>query len=302
MRRSGLIVCAVFGALVAFGREAKAADHAHGARWVVDVRADRDAACASERASFEREVGLACAAMGTCQVVDDAKNAELRATLVCTSQDAWRLELHTVEGMLVSSTDLDGPREDRLREAAMEVARDQAPERTLAAASLRNTLGEGDKVKKPWKMPKMVFAFAGTGSAGGIERYAGGVRGLFGLQIAKSAHVTLGMAGLMGGRDSEAARHFRTGLGMSLGAPFDGSIVGLVFEGGLAIQETYETDTGMRSTKPVGKSGAYGQAGFVLALPFREVRPYAAIVGGAQSELKSVVYASADIGIAFPLN
>jgi hypothetical protein len=304
MRWFGLIECAVIGALVMYGGDAIAADRAPGARWVIDVSGQRDAGCTStnELTSFEHEVALACAAMGTCQVVDDARNAELRATLICSSrEEPWRLELRTVEGTLVSSTELEGAREDRLREAAMEIARDQAPERTLAAASLRNTLGEGDKVKKPWKPPSMSLAFGAAGAVGGIERTSGGARALLGVEAAHNAHFTLGMTALLGGSGTEAARHLRTGLGVAFGAPFSTSLIGVVFEGGIALMQSYQTETGVRSGKAETLGGAYGQGGVVFALPLREIRPYVAFIGGVYAEPRATPYASADAGLAFPL-
>jgi hypothetical protein len=302
MRRSGLIVCAAIGALATYGRDASAADHAHGARWIVGATGSVEAGCVSEREAFEHEVGLACAAMGTCQIVADAGAAELRAMLVCPSRDEpWRLELRTVEGRLVSSTELAGDRDDRLREAAMEVARDQAPERTLAAESLRNTLGEGDKIKKPWKPPPMSLAFGGAGSAASKSGLSGGARAVLGVQIANGAHATLGLTGLMGGRGAEAIRHLRSGVGLAFGAPFDGSIFGFVLEGGVAMLHSYQTETGQRSTKAETITGAYGQGGLVLALPIREIRPYVAVVAGLYAEPRATPFASADAGFAFPL-
>jgi hypothetical protein len=302
MRRSGLIVCAAIGALVTHARDARAAEHAHGARWLVGATGSTDAGCVAEREAFEHEVGLACAAMGTCQIVSEASNAELRATIVCPSrEEPGRLELRTVEGRLVSSTELAGARDDRLREAAMEVARDQAPERTLAAESLRNTLGEGDKIQKPWKPPPMSLAFGGAGSAGGKEGLSGGARALFGVQIANGANATLGLTGLMGGSGAEAARHLRSGVGLAFGAPFDGSIFGVVLEGGVAMLHSYQTETGQRSQRPNTVAGAYGQGGVVLALPIREIRPYIALAAGLYAEPRATPFASADAGLAFPL-
>lgn len=303
MRWSGLIGRAAIGALATFGfvGNASAGGATHGARWFVEVSGDRDAGCTSESA-LSHEVGLACAAMGTCHVVADPRSAELRATLICRSGDApWRLELHTVEGAHVSSMELVGERDDRVREAAMEIARDQAPERSLAAESLRNTLGEGDKVQKPWKPPSMSLAFGAAGALGGIERTSGGARALLGVEAARHAHFTLGVTGLMGGSGSESARHLRTGLGVAFGAPFSDSIFGVVVEGGVAVLQSYQTETGVRSTTAQTLGGAYGQGGFVLALPLREIRPYVALAAGAYAEPRATAYGSLDAGLAFPL-
>lgn len=304
MRRMGLIVCALVtgGALVTYEGVASAAETPHGARWFVDVSGGTDAGCETERTHFEHEVGLACAAMGTCQVVDEPQNAELRATLLCTSPASpWRLELRTVEGTLVSSSELEGAREDRLREAAMEIARDQAPERTLAAASLRDTLGEGDKVTRPWTPPKFSLAFGAAGALGGIERTSAGAHAVLGMEAARHAHFTLGLTGLMGGSGSESARHLRAGLGVAFGAPFSDSIVGVLFEGGVAVLSSYQTETGVRSATAQTLGGAYGQGGVVFAIPLRGIRPYIAFNGGLYAQPRATPFGSADAGLAFPL-
>lgn len=303
MRWSGLIGCAVAGALATYVGDANAADHAplHGVKWIVDVSGERDGGCTTERASFGHEVGLACAAMGTCQVVDDPGRAELRATLLCPSRDQWTLELRTVEGALVSTTDLVGARDDRLREAAMEVARDQAPERTLAAASLRDTLGEGDKIAKPWKPPPLSLAIAGVGSVGGVERTSAGARALVGIGMVSNARFTVGATGLMGGSGANASRHFRGGLGFAFGAPFEASFVGALLEGGVDVSQSYETNTGLRTLTANTHGGAYGQGSFVVAIPLRSIRPYIAFTGGAYSEPRATFYGSADAGLAVPI-
>lgn len=300
MRRMGLIGCAVIGALVVTADAAHAAEGDRGARWFVDSMGG----CTNDRGAFEREVTLACAAVGTCHVVGDPRAAELRATLRCFGRDEpWTLELRTVEGTLVSTTDLAGAPSDRMREAAIEIARDQAPERTLAAASLQNTLGDGDRVSpKKWRMPTVSLAVGAAGGLGTPEGFSGGGRGLLAIAVASGAHLTLGMTGLMGGSAGNQARHFRGGVGVAFGAPFDGSVFGIMLEGGLDVGQSYLLpNVGYRSNSAQTRLGPYGQGAIVLAVPLRGVRPYLALAGGAYSAPTTTPYATADIGLAFPL-
>lgn len=288
---------------LAGSRDAAAAERERGAKWLVEVDG---AACAADRTAFEREVTLACEAVGgTCHVVESARDAELRATLRCSRADErWVLELRTVEGMLVSKTDLDGAPADRMREAAMEVARDQAPERLLAADSLRDTLTDGDRATNGsgFKMPRTSLALGGTGAIGGIESTSGGVHALAGFFVGAGTHATLGMTGLMGGSGRSSARHVRTGLGLSWGAPFDGSVLGCAVEGGLDVGQTYQTAfSGVTMPEAKTRAGAYGQGTLFLQVPLRGIRPYVATTLGVIASQRVWAVASADLGVAFPL-
>lgn len=284
-------------------RSAAGAERDGGARWIVDVEGR---ACAAERSALEREVTLACEAVGgTCQVVASPRDAELTATVHCARHDEpWVLELRTVEGMLVSRTALEGAAADRMREAAMEVARDQAPERLLAADSLRDTLTDGDRGSSAggFKLPRTSLALGATAAAGGIEGTSGGVHALAGMFLGAGTHATLGVTGLMGGSGRSSARHVRTGLGLSWGAPFDGSIAGCAIEGGVDVGQTYQTAfTGITSVEATTRAGAYGQGTVFLQIPLRGLRPYAAATAGVIASQRVWAVASADLGVAFPL-
>src|SRR4051794_34159558 len=65
-------------------------------------------ACVSERGSFEREVTLACAAVGdTCRIARTKSDAELVAVVACASDDGpWTLETRTTEGAILGYTEL----------------------------------------------------------------------------------------------------------------------------------------------------------------------------------------------------
>lgn len=303
--RRGTRPCCVIAVAIAIAattssRDARAVDRDRGAKWLVEVDGP---GCASERATFEREVTLACDAVdGTCHVVQSPRDAELRATLHCPAADQpWSLELRTVEGVLVSRTELAGTPSDRLREAAIEVARDQAPERLLAADSLRDTLSDGDRgAGSGFEMPPTSIAASATGALGGIESTSGGLRGLAGLSVGSGTNLTLGFTGLMGGSGLTAARHVRTGLGLAWGAPFDRSIVGAAVEGGVDVGQSYQIApvTGVTSTEPKTRTGVYGQGTVFLQIPFRVVRPYVGVTVAAIASQTVWAVASADLGLA----
>src|SRR5262249_16992882 len=114
------------------------ADAGSGAAWWVDA----GEACGGRRTALSREIMLACEAVGsTCHVASTRAQAELVALLACDSEDGpWPPETRTVEGTLLGRVALEGVGDDRLREAAVEIARDQAPELTLVAEALRDTM------------------------------------------------------------------------------------------------------------------------------------------------------------------
>src|SRR4051794_29266529 len=101
------------------------------ARWYVETNG---AGCEGERTAFEREIRLACDAVGSsCTVVATPAEADLRAVLDCSeagASDAWSLVTRMSGGTMLSTVELSGARSDRLREAAVEVARDPTPLRS----------------------------------------------------------------------------------------------------------------------------------------------------------------------------
>src|SRR5262249_55658571 len=96
------------------------ADAGSGAAWWVDA----GEACGGRRTAVPREIMLGCEGVGsTCHVVPTHAQAELVARFECDSEDGpWSLETRTVEGVLLGRYALEGAGEDRLREAAVEVA------------------------------------------------------------------------------------------------------------------------------------------------------------------------------------
>ena len=315
----GAAVCALVGTLLT-ARAASAADpeveppatqlnvrlekNGPAAQWYVELVGS---ACQSQRTAFEREIALACEAVGgTCRLSPSAKEAELRAILDCTGpSDAWTLETRTIEGTVIEKIELAGAPADRLREGAVEVARDAAPERALAVETLRSTIGSdtpsaGDKTAE--KLTLVLGGRASTTNEGTIP-LTGGAHLLAGLALGKMVRGTVGVAGEAGGSEARARRTFRTGPGLGIGAPFDAtSPVGLAGEVGVAAASQYAATSGNGETRAATtRFAGYGQATFTVQWPRVGLRPYASLSAAFMSEGDARLYASGEAGLALAL-
>jgi hypothetical protein len=281
-------------------REASASP---GAQWYVETVGDE---CASQRNAFEREITLACDAVGgTCRVASTRKEAELRAVIDCSNlEDSWTLVTRTIDGIVLASLDLSGPRADRLRQAAVEVARDVAPERSLAAESLRFSFAKDAPVQPQRAADKVSLILGGRASASSDATAPAlfGLHLLGGLGIVKHASVTLGLAGDAGGSGRSARRAFRGGAGMVLGAPFDASApIGLALEGGVSSTSRYSaagSGEGLLLTHT--DTAGYAQGTLLVQWPRLTVRPFAALSASVFTAGASVT-ASAEAGLAFAI-
>jgi hypothetical protein len=277
---------ASFGVIVTIALAAPRLAHAAGAAtWWVDMSGP---SCEPQRAAFEREVTLACEAVGgTCGVAKARTDAELLASVACGEDDgAWTLETRTREGTLLARTDLDGPKDDRLREAAVEIARDAAPERVLAVDSLQWTLSDGDSAPPPrWSGSRLALAGVGrlTGRTGSADASTGAGL-LVGVRVAGPTHVLGLVTYEAGGQASHAFKDVRAAVGAGWGAPVDkDAIVGLSITGGLDVVSDYlPLDVG--SSRPKLHPGAFGGATFFLQAPLGTVRPFAALDASVASQ------------------
>lgn len=315
----GAAVCALVGTLLA-ARAASAADpeaeppapqlkvrlekNGPAAQWYVELVGS---ACQSQRTAFEREIALACEAVGgTCRLSPSAKEAELRAILDCTGpSDAWTLETRTIEGTVIEKIELAGAPADRLREGAVEVARDAAPERALAVETLRSTIGSdapssGDKPAE--KLTLVLGGRASTTNEGTIP-LTGGAHFLAALALGKMVRGTVGVAGEAGGGEARARRTFRTGPGLGIGAPFDAtSPLGLAGEVGVAAASQYAATSGNGETRAATtRFAGYGQATFTVQWPRVGLRPYASLSAAFMSEGDARLYASGEAGLALAI-
>ena len=118
-----------------------------------------------------------------------------------------------------------------------------------------------------------------------------------GVAIVRSLRATLGGVLEGGGRSA-----LRGGVGVALGAPFDGtSIFGVAAEAGLASTERFapspDASSGAMPSRSTVRAG-YGQGTLTVQLPLGSVRPYAALSAAVLTD-SSVIFASAEAGVAF---
>ncbi len=276
------------------------------ARWYVETEG---AACEGERTAFEREIRLACDAVGgSCTVVATPAEADLRAVLDCSeagASDAWSLVTRMSGGTMLSTVDLSGPRSDRLREAAVEVARDPTPLRSLAIETLRFSLSAEQANPAASRPPQtLVFAISGvalSGNAANMPVMVGGHL-VAGLEVMKAVGATLGFAGLAGGEGQSATRLLQAGAGVTLGAPFDAkAAVGCALEGGLSAISRYPSEgssTG-ESLAATTSGGGYGKGSILLQLPRYGPRPFVAVSASVLSAPVLQTTAGLDLGLAF---
>jgi hypothetical protein len=274
------------------------------ARWYVETSGPE---CAAQRDAFEREIRLTCEAVGgSCAVVASPSDAGLRAVLDCSAGDeAWSVVTRTSNGTVLATVGLSGAKGDRLREAAVEVARDATPERSLAIETLRFSLAGEAPVHEQRSTDRLALALGGTVSASSDRTVPTmfGAHVMAGLELARSVRATLGGVAEAGGGGTEAARGLRGGVGLALGAPFDATApIGFAFEGGASAVSTYvvsATNEGV-SYSAHTRAAAYAQGTLTVQWPRDGLRPFAALTGGTFSEPVQVA-ANFEIGVALAL-
>ena len=302
MRWARIAIAGAAGAAVCHAAgDARADVERQGAKWTVEAEG---AGCDELRPAFERELVLACDAMATCRVVPRGE-AELVATLRCEpgSRSRW-LSMRTIEGTPLSSIELTGTRDDALREGAIEVAHDAAPERTLATETLRNTLGDRDSsTAGPAPPPRLAMSVGGVTTARGNEGANLGVRVGAGYKVGKITHLIGGVMAGAGGSRGDAFRRFRTGFGVAWGAPFTTQVVGIAFDAGLDVTNRYDARYAPESVgyRAITRVDAYVQQTFFVQAPLGRVRPYLALGIALLSAQPNFIMGSADVGLQFPI-
>ncbi len=290
-RQLSVVVAAITAALLvpALAREASAAG-TPSARWYVETVGT---ACHAQRSALEREITLACNAIGgTCSVGASPKESELRAVLDCSGlEESWTLVTRTRSGNVLGTLDLSGPEPDRLREAAVEIARDVEPEPAVAADVIRGAPARAEPPPPDFHaavLPEkltLVMGARGT-STNDSAPTTGGLHVIAGLALAKGIRGTVGAIGEAGGSGNGATRALRSGAGIALGAPFDGSApVGFAAEGGVA------------STTATTALAGYFQGTVSAQWPRAGWRPYAALSAAALTSGIHIM-ASGELGIA----
>ncbi len=196
------------------------------------------------------------------------------SVLVCGDNGSWLLETRTTEGMKVSSTPLSGALDDRVREAAVEVARDVAPERTLAAATLHDSL-TADTAQAPPRARKaadLTIHAASLVHAGADEVVGTGLQLGAGHRVTNSLAI-MGSLSAVGGGGYEGYRIGRVSVGAGTGAPYTEDVFGVSAVLGM---EGKRPPTNQMFAIPDGKVdfAGYCEATVIAQAPTRLVRPF----------------------------
>lgn len=258
--------------------------------WAIEAASEQ---CVVWQGLLTKEVALACEALdGSCKVSESASELpDFRVFLQCVSADEWTLEARTRNGVTLWETKVTGEVDERLRSAALQIARDPVPERTAADVMLRATLPDHDYVrpKRPHRDAQLALSttagFAASSSSPGVAggmSWGIGLRGLLaapGSWISDFSRPYLSLA--VDGGGEGAAKHFngRSGAGIGFGAPWDKSYLGFSAEMGPAIVSymAYRstTSTGYFATTELVY---FAQASVYLQLATESyVRPYVAL-------------------------
>jgi hypothetical protein len=218
--------------------------------WSVEVEAAEGSEPICNRERLVREVELACDALGkTCVVAE--QNATRHAILRCAR--AWLIEARDVAGALLWTMPIDGEG-DRIRQAAMWIARDSSEAR-LAAALPEHAIQDDATPARAPEMPPVpppapaavatsspalqrpggVFAAARAGLAGAAFRPTFGGRIAAALALLSpdlALDVSLAAAGTLAGSTTDAYTSARIGGGVAYGAPWATARWGVSVEGG----------------------------------------------------------------------
>ncbi len=272
--------------------------------WLVTTKGPT---CERRAHALAEEVRFACAAIGgSCRVVDEARDAELSATLDCTGP-TWRLVTHTSEGARLGEIELEGEETDRLRQAAMEVARDAAPDHVLAARALENTLQKDRVAVPPPAHERFGIALAGRLFRGHPGATGVGARMLVGVRLGPVFAVTLGGAAEMGGGNAaEGYRFGRGGAGVVVGAPFGGGThggalryLGLGVEAGWSLHQRLTRTTAQPVYTPSLSDAPYAQATLFAQTSLRGLRAFAGITAILVDQGGSNAAGALDVGATF---
>lgn len=288
------------------GLEAELTWASPGAHWYVETVG---ASCEPQRRAFEREIALACGAVGgTCLLAPSLKGAEFRAILDCSGpSESWTLETRTIDGTPLGKIDLAGAPDDRLREAAVEVAREPAPDRGLVVETAHATLAKETPAHRELGAESLTLVIGGRATTTNTRSQPtmGGAHVQGALPLGRGAFGTLGMAGEAGGAEDKATRAFRGGPGIALGAPFDATApIGAAAEAGLAAVHKYGPPTGADGTGVLTTNtafAAYVQTTWTLQWPRAGLRPYAALSVALMSEGPTDLFASGEAGLALSI-
>jgi hypothetical protein len=247
----GVSVITLFVAAVSVARHAHAAERREPLWWIEA----EPWPCTRYVAALAREVELACDASGSaCHVAAREDTPTMRAVLACAADGAkpWTLSALTNDGDEVWTLTLEGELEERLRKAALWIARTPVPEPPPAPPVVRGTsppavLPESPTPEPPTEAEPPPPPQAGEPSFDGFYRVGGpgtvgaGVRGAaflrgstrWGVAAAVAKESSKQAAG--GTASTRDGWTTQVGAVFAVGAPSSDRVVGIALEGGLAV-------------------------------------------------------------------
>ncbi len=273
--------------------------------WVVESEGK---GCDAERESFEWELALACGAIGSCEISRTRREADHRATVVCDGHEAARVRTATSSGIVLTTVELGGDDNDRVRRAAIDIAHDPPlSEEQVITQTLRELSEHEVDSRSPEPVAKKSsFAFGGGGVAmvAPEEDLSGGGRLFAAFALRQSLHLTLGVLGAAGGSGRSSVRHLRMGGGVGVGAPFvASSVVGFGAELGAALRQAYEQTSSTRRLEILqaeSRAAIFGSTSIFFQVPNLAVRPYGALSLSAFAAMP-VLAGGVELGLMVPV-
>jgi hypothetical protein len=263
--------------------------------------------CVHVLPTFARHVELACDAMGgECEVATSEGVATERASLSCDAHAPWTLRIEGSEGGETLVVTLEGDREQRLRKAAMRIARARfeelpatpAPAREQAPASespVQPSIPTTFHWPSPQELPPDVPEPKLVPNRGGIAlssflgvtngRYGAGAAGMRAALAFPLPHgfywgpgfsyVVLGEEGKYWGVRDQDGEAYLAGATVGWGAPFDHRWAGFTLDVGGGVTASTQ------AWGPKAAATAYGRAAFTLQIPIKSspIRPTFTVAG-----------------------
>ncbi|WP_394844615.1 hypothetical protein LZC95_47120 [Pendulispora brunnea] len=220
--------------------------------WWVDP-----ASCPQWTTPLSRQIALACEATGHACDVTTSDKAARRLVLQCADADHWTLEAHDVSGTGLWHIEVRGGDDERLRAAAVWVARSDV---TMAAAPTTTPATPAAPPQITLNPPPQQ-RWGGLDLAGRLGYYADSGDGAPGYGAALRIHdpgelirflpprfnsfaSLAGEATWSGGYFDERAFSLRAGVGITWHAPRTKDIIGFSLELGVGVARTRETNPG----------------------------------------------------------
>jgi hypothetical protein len=262
-----------------------AAEERHRMAWWIDAQ---PWTCVDFVAPLAHQVALSCdAAGGRCRVASSEAEAERHAVLRCAGGEGggWTLEARGAKGEHLWAVDLAGEEDEKLRRAAMWVARaegdgpidagvpQKAPLQPSSAQAPKreNEANEADEAERPKTKRATNGGFTLSGSAAYETSEEGpavfGARAAFAMRVAGTTYGVLSVDGAVPTKmNVRPFSYARAAVGAAWGAPWTDDVLGASVEVGAAAVHTYWEDS--------TRGAPYGAVSLTAQYPGATLRPF----------------------------